>query len=373
MDIISTSTIELTSEYIKSASQTYNFPRTTIKPSGSIVPGGVSLASKVPPLSFYFDRPRLQECFYESHRNEKTEKDCMQILRTSGTLICGKVITKNEHGVFIKVLFLRKEVSPSDASKKRWDSIAENVSDYDSCKVFCKKQDMADNFEGDNIKQNTVVVAIVKNFDRIAANRVNVSMLNEDYAEKDLEEILCIPNSDSNFKFREPLGSNANYFGTVDPCAEETLSKNTAKSDNNRISSHSSCLGDIKKTKIIRNPIEAAWDLGQCSMLPLKRPFMLEEYYDKVKDKQSKSWAMGRVEKGLELLQAKKYESALKKFKEAKHLDATFANAPKQIAITMRLINTAKKEEVYSQQDIEKELSAYTKLSAAAQPADLHA
>ena len=50
----------------------------------------------------------------------------------------------------------------------------------------------------------------------------------------------------------------------------------------------------------------------------------------------------------------KKYESALKKFKEAKHLDATFANAPKQIAITMRLINTAKKEEVYSQQDIDK-------------------
>ena len=105
----------------------------------------------------------------------------MKILRTTGTLICGKVITKNEHGVFIKVLFLRKEVSPSDASKKRWDSIAENVSDYDSCKVFCKKQDMTDNFEGDNIKQNTVVVAIVQNFDRIAANRVNVSMLNEDY------------------------------------------------------------------------------------------------------------------------------------------------------------------------------------------------
>ena len=156
MDIISPSTIELTSGYIKSASQTYNFTRTKIKPRTALA-GGVSLASKVPPLSFYFDRPRLQECFYESHRNEKTEKDCMQILRTSGTLICGKVITKNEHGVFIKVLFLRKEVSPSDASKKRWDSIAENVSDYDSCKVFCKKQDMADNFEGDNIKQNTVV------------------------------------------------------------------------------------------------------------------------------------------------------------------------------------------------------------------------
>ena len=32
------------------------------------------------------------------------------------------------------------------------------------------------------------MVAIVKNFDRIAANRVNVSMLNEDYAEKDLEK-----------------------------------------------------------------------------------------------------------------------------------------------------------------------------------------
>ena len=63
---------------------------------------------------------------------------------------------------------------------------------FDFRKVFCKKQDMADNFEGDNIKQNTVVVAIVKNFDRIAANRVNVSMLNEDYAEKDLEEIFIL-------------------------------------------------------------------------------------------------------------------------------------------------------------------------------------
>ena len=41
-----------------------------------------------------------------------------EILRTSGTLICGKVITKNEHGVFIKVLFLRKEVSRGDASKR---------------------------------------------------------------------------------------------------------------------------------------------------------------------------------------------------------------------------------------------------------------
>ena len=161
----------------------------------------------------------------------------MKILRTTGTLICGKVITKNEHGVFIKVLFLRKELSRGGASSGRWESSAENVSDYDSCKVFCKKQDMANNFEGDSIKQNTVVVAIVKNFDRIAANRVNVSMLNEDYAEKDLEEILCIPNSDSNFKFREPLGSNAKYFGSVDAVAEDTLSKNTAKSDNDQISS----------------------------------------------------------------------------------------------------------------------------------------
>ena len=76
---------------------------------------------------------------------------------------------------------------------------------------------------------------------------------------------------------------------------------------------------------------------------------------------------MGRVEKGLELLQTKKYESALKKFKEAKHLDATFANAPKQIAITMRLINTAQKKQVYSQQDIDKELLAHRNLSSGSQ------
>ena len=107
-------------------------------------------------------------------------------------------------------------------------------------------------------------------------------------------------------------------------------------------------------------------------MLPLKRPFRREEYYDKVKDKQSKSWATGRVEKGLELLRTKKYESALKKFKEAKHLDPTFADAPKQIASAMTLINKAQKKQIYSQQDIDKELLAHRNLSSGSQSADLH-
>ena len=55
-------------------------------------------------------------------------------------------------------------------------------------------------------------------------------------------------------------------------------------------------------------------------MLPLKRPFRREEYYDKVKDN-SRSLGQRDEGKGLELLRTKKYESALKKFKEAKHLD----------------------------------------------------
>ena len=373
MDIISPSTIAYTYEYIESESQIYNCSRAT-KPAGSIVQRSASLASKVPPLSFYYHRPRLQECFYRTHRQEKSENECINLLRRSGTLICGKVIKKNEHGVFIKVLFLRAELSRSDINRKQWDDCAENVSDYDSCKVFCKKQDMPDNFEGADIKKNTIVVAIVKNFDRIAANRVNVSMLNKAYAEKDLEKILCIPNSDDDsFKFHRPLGANSKYFGSVNNPGKEALSENSTNPNSNTISSHSSCLRDIKKTKIFRNSIGGPLDIGQSSMLPLKRLFTPEEYYDKVKDKQSKAWAMGRVEKGLDLMEAKKYESALKKFKEAKHLDPTFADAPKQLATVMNLINKAQQKIIHSQEDIDKELVAYRNLSAAAKKADLQA
>ena len=55
----------------------------------------------------------FKSVFTESNGNEKSEKECMKILRTTGTLICGKVITKNEHGIYQGIIFTQRGKSPA--------------------------------------------------------------------------------------------------------------------------------------------------------------------------------------------------------------------------------------------------------------------
>ena len=79
-----------------------------------------------------------------------------------------------------------------------------------------------------------------------------------------------------------------------------------------------------------------------------KAPFRREDIMTKLKIN-SRSLGQRDEWKRTRVATDEKYESALKKFKEAKHLDPTFADAPKQIASAMTLINKAQKKQIYSQ------------------------
>eukprot|EP00942_MAST-04A_sp_MAST-4A-sp1_P009142 g9142.t1 len=127
------------------------------------------------PLSFYKKDFELHKCFALFERNNKSEEVALSGLRTIGTVVFGHVLKQNERGILIKVLYIRTpQTEKCDEKQPYWDTVADKVDQYETCKVFCKTEDMGNIKNQININNNnekTLVIAIVKHFNQ-NANRI---------------------------------------------------------------------------------------------------------------------------------------------------------------------------------------------------------
>ena len=95
------------------------------------------------PLSFYKKDFELHKCFALFERNNKSEEVALSGLRTIGTVVFGHVLKQNERGILIKVLYIRtQQTEKGDEKQPYWDTVADKVDQYETCKVFCKTEDM---------------------------------------------------------------------------------------------------------------------------------------------------------------------------------------------------------------------------------------
>ena len=101
-------------------------------------------------------------------------------------------------------------------------------------------------------------------------------------------------------------------------------------------------------------------DIGRNAMIHMKYPFQPEDYFDAVKPRQSRSWAEGRVQLGINIInKSGEYTEALEKFTQAITLDKSYPESHKQKVEAMRAINKREKRNVYSREAIEKAEKSY--------------
>ena len=101
-------------------------------------------------------------------------------------------------------------------------------------------------------------------------------------------------------------------------------------------------------------------DIGRNAMIHMKYPFQPEDYFDAVKPRQSRSWAEGRVQLGIDIInKSGEYTEALEKFTQAITLDKSYPESHKRKVEAMRAINKRKKRNVYSREAIEKAEKLY--------------
>ena len=92
----------------------------------------------------------------------------------------------------------------------------------------------------------------------------------------------------------------------------------------------------------------------------MKYPFQPEDYFDAVKPRQSRSWAEGRVQLGIDIInKSGEYTEALEKFTQAITLDKSYPESHKRKVEAMRAINKREKRNVYSIEAIEKAEKLY--------------
>ena len=330
------------------------------------------------PLSFYKKDFELHKCFALFERNNKSEEVALSGLRTIGTVVFGHVLKQNERGILIKVLYIRtQQTEKGDEKQPYWDTVADKVDQYETCKVFCKTEDMGNIKNQININNNhekTLVIAIVKHFNQ-NANRIEVSMINEDYEPMDLIEIISIPNDKSKtHKFKRPLGILSNEItSNKDNQEDSNMNNNNNNNTTSSSSSTTTIVQNIQKQSFFENPTLGSGqcfdffkpasmyeDIGRNAMIHMKYPFQPEDYFDAVKPRQSRSWAEGRVQLGINIInKSGEYTEALEKFTQAITLDKSYPESHKRKLEAMRAINKREKRNVYSREAIEKAEKSY--------------